>query len=132
MDHIANFIVSLKNANVVGKEKIFFPYSIMISNIANLLKKEGYVKAVHDIKKSESPADRFLEVVLNYSESGTPKIREVARVSKSSQRYYTGVKTIQSHKNGKGLVVLTTPKGILTDKESRKEHVGGEVLFTMF
>jgi small subunit ribosomal protein S8 len=125
MDRIAQFIISLKNAGAVGKEKIYFPYSKMIASIAELLKAQGYVKAVHDIKKSESPADRYLEVVLEYVSANNPKIREVARVSKLGKRVYRGVGEIGSHKQGKGLTVLTTPKGILTDKEARKAHVGG-------
>lgn len=138
MDKIANFIVALKNSSVVGKDKIFFPYSKLIENIANLLKEEGYVKAVKmiDSKKGAnakySPAGRFLEVVLNYDEAGKPKIREVARVSKSSLRVYAGTGRLPVFKRGQGLVVMTTPKGIMTAKKAKAEHVGGEVLFRMF
>jgi small subunit ribosomal protein S8 len=132
MDKIANLIISLKNASKVGKEKIFFPHSKMIYSILELLKKEGYIKAVKLQAKDENPASKYLEIVLNYDENKNPKIREVARVSKSSKRMYIGASKISSFKRGLGLRVLTTPKGILTDKEARKEHVGGEVLFTMF
>lgn len=133
MDKIANFIVALKNSSVVGKDKIFFPYSKLIENIANLLKEEGYVKAVKLIdSKKGNPAGRFLEVVLNYDATGTPKIREVVRVSKSSQRVYTGAGKLPVFKRGHGLVVVTTPKGIMTAKNAKKEHVGGEILFKMF
>jgi small subunit ribosomal protein S8 len=133
MDKIANFIVALKNSSVVGKEKIFFPYSKLIENIANLLKEENYVKAVKVIdSKNGSPAGKFLEVVLAYDEAGKAKIREVARVSKSSLRVYAGTGRLPIFKRGKGLVVMTTPKGIMTAKQAKAEHVGGEVLFKMF
>ena len=133
MDKIANFIVSLKNSSVVGKEKIFFPYSVLIENIANLLKEQAYVKAVKLIdSKNGNPAGKFLEVVLNYDATGTPKIREVARVSKSSNRVYASNKKLPNFKRGAGLVVMTTPKGIMTAAAAKKEHVGGEVLFKMF
>lgn len=133
MDKIANFIVALKNSNVVGKEKIFFPYSKLIENVANLLKEESYVKAVKLIdSKPGNPSGKFLEVVLNYDENGVPKVREVARVSKGSQRVYAGTKKLPIFKRGQGLVVMTTPKGIMTAKNAKKEHVGGEVLFKMF
>lgn len=133
MDKIANFIVALKNSSVVGKDKIFFPYSILIENIANVLKTENYVKAVKVIdSKNGSPAGKFLEVVLNYDEAGTPKIREVARVSKGSLRVYAGTKRLPIFKRGRGLVVMTTPKGIMTAKQAKAEHVGGEILFRMF
>jgi len=128
MDKIANFIVSLKNSNAVGKEKIFFPYSKLVENIANLLKTENYIKAVRIV---EQDSKKFLEVVLNY-ENKLPKIREVARVSKSSLRVYAGTKRLPVFKRGLGLVVMTTPKGIMTAKNAKKEHVGGEVLFRMF
>jgi small subunit ribosomal protein S8 len=133
MDKIANFIVALKNSSVVGKEKIFFPYSKLIENIANLLKEENYVKAVKVIdSKNGSPAGKFLEVVLAYDEAGKAKIREVARVSKSSFRVYAPSGRLPIFKRGKGLVVMTTPKGIMTAKKAKAEHVGGEVLFKMF
>jgi small subunit ribosomal protein S8 len=133
MDKIANFIVALKNSSVVGKEKIFFPYSKLIENIANVLKAEGYVKAVKVIdSKKGSPAGKFLEVVLVYDEAGKPKVREVARVSKSSLRVYAGTGRLPVFKRGQGLVVMTTPKGIMTAKQAKAEHVGGEVLFKMF
>lgn len=133
MDKIANFIVALKNSSMVGKDKIFFPYSKLIENIANLLKEQGYVKTVKFIdSKKGNPAGRFLEVVLNYDATGTPKIREVARVSKGSLRVYAGTKRLPIFKRGAGLVVMTTPKGIMTAAQAKKEHVGGEVLFRMF
>jgi small subunit ribosomal protein S8 len=132
MDKIANLIISLKNASIVGKEKVFFPYSKLIHNIADLLKKEGYVKAVKVQAKDENPASKYLEIILTYDENKNPKIREVARISKSSKRIYSGVKAVSSFKRGLGLRVLSTPKGILTDKEAKKEHVGGEILFTIF
>jgi small subunit ribosomal protein S8 len=133
MDKIANFIVALKNSSVVGKEKIFFPYSKLIENIANVLKTENYVKAVKVIdSKNGSPAGKFLEVVLAYDEAGKAKIREVARVSKSSLRVYAGTGRLPVFKRGQGLVVMTTPKGIMTAKQAKAEHVGGEVLFRMF
>jgi small subunit ribosomal protein S8 len=133
MDKIANFIVALKNSSVVGKDKIFFPYSRLIENIANVLKNENYVKAVKVIdSKKGNPAGKFLEVVLNYDEAGKAKIREVARVSKSSLRVYAGTGRLPVFKRGQGLVVMTTPKGIMTAKQAKAEHVGGEVLFKMF
>lgn len=132
MDKIANLIIALKNAGAMGKEKVFLPYSGMTANIAELLKKEGYVKAVKIQAKDDKPSSKYLEVVVAYDESGKPKVREVARISKSSKRVYAGVSDIKPFRQGKGLRVLTTPKGIMTDKEAKKEHVGGEVLFSIF
>jgi small subunit ribosomal protein S8 len=132
MDKIANFIVALKNSSVVGKDKIFFPYSRLIENIANVLKNENYVKTVKVIDGQKGSPAKFLEVILAYDEQSKPKIREVARVSKSSLRVYAGTSRLPIFKRGKGLVVMTTPKGIMTAKQAKAEHVGGEVLFKMF
>jgi small subunit ribosomal protein S8 len=133
MDRIANFIIALKNSNAIGKEKIFFPYSKLIESIAELLKKEGYVKAVKTVtSEGKGVAGKFLEVVLAYDEKNAPKIREVARVSKSSTRVYANTKRLPVFKKGHGLVAMTTPKGIMSAKTAKQEHVGGEVLFRMF
>jgi small subunit ribosomal protein S8 len=77
-----------------------------------------------DVKKT-------LEIVLEYK-GANPRVSDVKRVSKSSKRVYTGVKDISSVKYGHGLSVLSTPKGIMTDKLARKEMVGGEILFTIW
>jgi small subunit ribosomal protein S8 len=133
MDKIANLIISLKNAGMVGKEKVYLPFSKLTLNIANLLKKEGYVKAVKiGNEDSANPADKYIEIVLEYVSKNNPKIKEVKRISKSSQRVYTGTNEIPSHKRGYGLVVVSTPKGIMSGKDARKEHVGGEILFSVF
>lgn len=103
------------------------PHSKMKEAVLTLLKEEGYVKAVHvsgDVKKT-------LEVALLYKGT-TPRISGMSRVSKSSKRVYTGVKDINQVRYGKGLLVLSTPKGILSDKMARKELVGGEVLFSIW
>ena len=73
-----------------------------------------------------------MEIGLVYEEDGTPKVTGVDRVSKSACRVYQGVKDIRTTRNGYGLTLLSTPKGILTDKQARKEMVGGEVLFKMW
>jgi small subunit ribosomal protein S8 len=133
MDKIANLIISLKNAGMVGKEKVFLPHSKLTLNILNLLKTEGYVKAVKvGNESSANPADKYIEVVLEYVAKNMPKIREVNRISKSSQRVYKGTNEIPLFKRGYGLVVVSTPKGIMTGKQARKENVGGEILFSVF
>ena len=117
----------LKNASLVNKVSVVMPHSKMKEAVLTLLKEEGYVKAVHvsgDVKKT-------LEVALLYKGT-TPRISGMSRVSKSSKRVYTGVKDINQVRYGKGLLVLSTPKGILSDKMARKELVGGEVLFSIW
>ncbi len=118
----------MKNGGAVGKESVAFPYSKLKNAIAECLKKEGYVGSVAKKTKGGMP---LLEVGLIYVDK-KPKIAQVERLSKQSRRVYYGVKNIHTVRSGSGLLVLSTPKGILSGKEARKEHVGGEVLFRVW
>ena len=118
----------MKNASLAGKESVSFPYSKMKNAIAECLKKEGYVTNVTKKIKKDTPV---LEVGLTYVDQ-KPKITEVERISKQSRRVYFGMKDIHTVRNGSGLLVLSTPKGILSGKEARKEQVGGEALFRLW
>jgi len=128
MDSISNMIIMLKNAGLAGKESISFPASKMKNAIAECLKKEGYISQVSKKIKKGFPV---LEVELVYTNK-TPKITEVERISKQSRRVYFKMKDIHSVRNNSGLLVLSTPKGILSGKEARKEQVGGEALFRLW
>lgn len=119
----------IKNASVVGHEFVIVPHSKIKFSIAECLMKEGYLKSVTKKTRKGFPV---IELGLVYGEDGDPKISGVDRISKSSCRVYKGVKDIKTGKNNYGLTVLSTPKGILTDKEARKEMVGGEVLFKLW
>ena len=127
MDPIANMLVAIKNAGSVKKASIVVPHSKMKEAIAALLKEEGYIKTY----KVDGDTKKTLEIVLEYK-GNAPRVTDVKRVSKSSKRVYTGVKDIAPVKYGHGLCVLSTPKGIMTDKLARKEMVGGEVLFNIW
>jgi len=128
MDQIGNMINMIKNGNRVGRKSITVPYSKIKYAIADCLKKEGYIKA---ITKKNQKGFFVLELDLAYSNK-KPKVTGVKRVSKLSCRIYVGVKGIRPTRNGYGLTILTTPKGILTNKQARKEMVGGEVLFKIW
>jgi len=127
MDPIANMLIMLKNASLVNKTTVSMPHSKMKESILVLLKEEGYVKAF----TVTGDAKKVVEVALEYKGS-KPRISGVTRVSKSSKRIYTGVKSITQVRYGHGLLVLSTPKGIMSDKKARKELVGGEVLFSIW
>lgn len=128
MDQIANMMNMIKNGGQREHESVTVPYSKIKDSIAQCLVKEGYLKSVSKKTKKGFPT---LELELAYVD-GAPKVRGVERVSKSSRRVYKGVKEIKPTRNGYGMTVFTTPKGILTDKEARKEMVGGEVLFKVW
>lgn len=118
----------IKNASLREHEFITVPYSKIKESIAECLAREGFLKSVSKKTKKGFPT---LELGLVYVD-GAPKVTGVERVSKSSRRVYKGVKEIKPTRSGFGLTVLTTPKGILTDKQARKEMVGGEVLFKLW
>jgi len=128
MDQIANMMNMIKNSGRANHESVVVPYSKVKHAIADCLVKEGFLKSVSKKTKKGFPT---LELTLVYVD-GQPKITGTERVSKSSCRVYKGVKEIRPTRNGYGLTVLTTPKGILTDKQARKEMVGGEVLFKLW
>jgi small subunit ribosomal protein S8 len=128
-DPIGDFIIRLKNATAVGKSSVTVPFSKVKYAIALTLKKCGYLG---DVSEKGSGAKKLLKVDLVYGEDGTPKINGVQRVSKPGRRLYAPVAKIHPVKYGKGVLVLTTPKGILTDAEARKDRVGGETLFKIW
>ena len=127
-DPIADLLIRVKNANQAGKTEVSMPFSKMKHEVANLLSKQGYVG---EISKRGKKLIKDLVVGLKY-EGDAPVIHGTERISKPSRRMYLGVKDIHSVKRGKGLLVLSTPKGILTDKDARKENVGGEALFKIW
>lgn len=128
MDKIANMLISLKNGGNAGKETVMVPFSNFTGEIAKTLFNAGYIASY--AKKSRAKGD-VLELGVSYIDA-KPKIHDVKRVSKSSRRVYFGVHDVKSVKNGRGLLVLSTPKGILTGEQARKEHVGGEALFEIW
>jgi small subunit ribosomal protein S8 len=129
MDSISNMIIKIKNASLRGLLTVSFPLSKMTLSIAKLLEKEGYLK---DVIVKGKKIQKTIEASLIYDEKKQPKVTDVKRVSKLSKRMYAGVSDIRPVRSGYGILVLTTPKGILTDKQARAEKVGGEVLFKIW
>jgi small subunit ribosomal protein S8 len=118
----------IKNASLAKREMVSVPHSNLKNAILDCLKKEGYIS---DFSKKIKKGGNVLEVKLIYTDD-KPRITEVERVSKQSRRVYFGMKDIHSIRNGTGMLVLSTPKGILSGKEARKEQVGGEALFKIW
>lgn len=128
MDSISNLLISLKNGGMVGKETVEVPFSNLKARIAETLFKSGYVASYE--KKSRKKGEAL---VVGIKYIGTePRISDVKRISKPSRRLYVGVHDIRPVKQGHGILVLSTPKGILTNEEARKSHVGGEALFEIW
>ncbi|MBY0376870.1 30S ribosomal protein S8 [Patescibacteria group bacterium] len=128
MDPISNMLIMLKNASLAGKESVVFPSSKLKEAICKCLEKEGYVGKVSKKVRKDHPV---LEVELIYTDK-MPRISQVERISKQSRRVYFQMRDIHTINNGAGLLVLSTPKGILSGKDARKEQVGGEALFKVW
>ena len=128
MDQIANMVNMIKNGGRAEHEFVTVSFSKIKQAIAECLLKEGYLSSVSKKVKKGFPV---LELGIVYVD-GAPKVTGAERVSKSSCRVYKGVKDIRYTKGGTVITVFSTPKGILTDKQARKEMVGGEVLFKIW
>jgi len=128
MDKISNLIISLKNAGHAKKATVLVPYTNLTGEIAKVLFHAGYVASY--AKKTRKKGD-VLELGVSYVNE-KPRINDVQRISKSSCRVYTSVHDLKPVKNGRGVLVLSTPKGILTADEARTQHVGGEALFQIW
>jgi small subunit ribosomal protein S8 len=124
-DPISDLLVRLHNASMVGKESVSVPSTKMVRSVAEVLAREGYVA---DVDKSKNNS---LEVTLSYK-NGRPAINGIKRISKLSRRMYMGVHDIKPVKRGHGLLVLSTPAGVVSGKEAREKRVGGEALFEIW
>ena len=128
VDPISQIIINVKNANAAGKATLTLPYSKLKEAVLVVLKREGYIK---DFRTMGKKVIKSLEVELIYID-GKARIEGVQQISKNSRRTYSKAKEIKPVLNGYGTLILTTPKGILTDREAKKEKVGGEVLFKIW
>ena len=129
-DSISNLIIHIKNANSAGLPIANITFSKMKFEILKLLEKEGYVGKVKEVGKKNT--QKVIEVELLYTADRQPAITDVKRMSKLSTRMYVKAKEITPVKNGYGILVMTTPKGIMTGKEAKKANLGGEALFKIW
>lgn len=126
-DPIADMLTRIRNALAAKHEVVEIPYSRVKYEIAKILSELGYVGAVEKRGKRH----RMIAVRLRY-ENGVPALEGLRRVSRPGQRMYVGKDRIPSVRQGVGLVILTTPAGIMTSREAKKKGVGGEVLFEVW
>lgn len=127
-DRVGDFIIRLKNAGAIGNTTVNVPHSKHIEAIAFKLKELGYVADVEVSKKDP----KVITVTLAYDQKGNHKIRDVKRISKPGRRLYVPASEAHQVKNGMGARIISTPKGVLSDAEARKNRVGGENLFEIW
>ena len=128
-DPVADMLTRIRNANMVKLQKVDIPSSNLKVSIANVLKQEGFIK---NYKVISDNLQGILRVYLKYIDEKDSVINEIKRVSKPGGRIYVGSEDIPVVKNGLGVAILSTSKGVLTDAAARKAGVGGELICTVW
>lgn len=123
-DPVSDMLTRIRNAQMVGKLSVSMPSSKLKVAIVEVLKEEGYVA---DFLVAESEGKKTLEIVLKYY-AGSPVIERIDRVSRPGLRIYKGASSIPRVMNGLGVAIVSTPKGVMTDRKARASNTGGEVL----
>ncbi len=124
-DPIADMLTRIRNANTVSHATVEVPASKLKVQLAKLLKEEGFIA---DYEVKEEGKFKVIVITLKYEANGKPVITKLQRVSKPGLRHYSKAKNLEKVLGGMGIAVVSTPKGLLTDRKARKENVGGEVL----
>jgi small subunit ribosomal protein S8 len=124
-DPVSDMFTRIRNANIRLHEKVDIPSSKLKVEIVKILKDEGYIS---NYKNIEDRKQGILRVYLKYAQSGEPVIQGIKRVSKSSLRIYKGYENMPKTVGGLGITIVSTSKGLLTDKKARREKIGGEVI----
>lgn len=124
-DPIADLLTQIRNALLAKHDRLDVPKSKLKQNLCTLLKREGYIQ---DFETVESSPSDLLRIFLRYTDEGTPAIRRLARVSKPGRRVYRRADDIDPVLNGLGVALVSTSRGLLTDREARQQRIGGEVL----
>jgi len=128
-DKVSTLIINIKNASLVNKKETAISFSKLNWNILKVLKKAGYIE---DFEKRGEGVKQNIIIKLAYDKNKKSKITDVKRISKLSKRIYRGYKDLKPIKFGNGISIITTPEGVITDKEARAKKVGGEVLFNIW
>ncbi len=123
-DPISNMLTSIRNAQAVLHQTVDIPFSNLKYKIAKILAKQGFIE---QIEKKGKKTKRFIEITLKY-DNKTPVISGIKRISKPGQRIYLSAQKIKKIKGGYGMSIISTSKGLMADKEARKNKLGGEVI----
>ena len=127
-DPIGDMIARIKNAQVRNHKKVDLPSSNFKMKIADILKNEGFIKVFKINKENNKP---LLSLELKYH-SGNPVISTFERVSKPGRRIFSSADSLPKINNGLGIAIVSTPKGVMTDIDARKQKVGGEIICKVF
>ena len=128
-DPLGDMLTRIRNAQMRSRPKVSTPASKLRERVLEVLQEEGYIRGFsrtdYDDGKSE------IEIELKYFD-GQPVIRQIKRISSPGRRVYSSVKDLPTIANGLGVAILSTPKGVMSDSQARRENVGGEILCSVF
>ena len=128
-DPISDLFARIKNGQQARLQVISAPASKYVENVLSVLQREGYIRTFSRTEVSKGRAD--VQIELKY-DSGAPVIKQLDRVSTPGRRTYTRIQKLGKFFNGLGIYILSTPKGVLSDREAREQNVGGEILGKVF
>lgn len=129
VDPIADLLTRIRNAQLARHEVVSVPASMIKIALTHILKEEGFIKNYKCIRDRKQGV---IKIALKYTEEGKGVIRGIDRVSTSSRRVYVGVDKIPYIKNGLGCSILSTPKGVMVDRDARQKNLGGEIICSVF
>jgi small subunit ribosomal protein S8 len=127
-DPLGDLLTRIRNGQRAKKDSVLSPASTLRARVLEVLQREGYIRG---FSEDETGKHKQLRIELKYFE-GEPAIKHVARVSKPGRRVYSGSKDLPIVRNGLGITIVSTPRGVLSDAEARSANVGGEVLAEVF
>ena len=130
MDTVANMITMIRNAQAVAKPEITVPYSRLVFDVAKILERKGFVAGVEKKSKKNGKSSKSspcLEIALKYTEK-IPAVTGFKKISKSGLRVYMASSDIRKVKQGHGIGIISTSKGIMTEYEAKRQNIGGEML----
>jgi small subunit ribosomal protein S8 len=128
-DPIGDMLTRIRNAQARGKTAVLTPASTLRARVLDVLRDEGYIRGYSEVAGAAGHPEFRIE--LKYHD-GQPVIREIKRVSKPGRRVYSGVKALPQVRQGLGVSIVSTPRGVMSDAHARAQNVGGEVLCTVF
>jgi len=130
-DPLADFLTTIRNAARASKSEILVPWSRMRSDVAHILKNEGYVLEVEKVSDKATPGKPVLRLKLRGS-GKSRSITQITRISKPGRRQYVGSKEIPRVLGGMGISVISTPRGVMAGHQAKKQNLGGELLLTVY
>ena len=130
-DPLGDMLTRIRNGQTAKKDSVLTPASTLRVRVLDVLQREGYIRGYSEEALGSKGQHKGIRIELKYFE-GQPAIRHVARVSKPGRRVYSGSKELPIVRNGLGITLVSTPRGVLSDAEAREHNVGGEVLAEVF